>query len=60
VVITQVIPKSDEERIQSKLLPVLTDMVLAGMTKSEVLAMVNTSLRRLAGASSDDSKTTGR
>ncbi len=60
VVITRVIAKSDEERLESKLLPVLTDMVLAGMTKSEVLAMVSTSLRRLAGARSDEPKVTGR
>ncbi|HKO97759.1 MAG TPA: GntR family transcriptional regulator [Pyrinomonadaceae bacterium] len=49
VVITRVAPKSDEERFQSKLMPVLTDMVLAGMTKSEVLAMVSTSLKKLGG-----------
>lgn len=49
VVISRVAPKGDEERLQSKLMPVLTDMVLAGMTRSEVLAMVSTSLRRLAG-----------
>lgn len=60
VVITRVIAKSDEERLESKLLPVLTDMVLAGMTKSEVLAMVSTSLRKLSGASSDELKVTGR
>lgn len=58
VVITRVIAKSDEERLESKLMPVLTDMVLAGMTKSEVLAMVSTSLKRLAG--SDEPKVTGR
>ena len=51
VVISQLAPKGDEERLQSKLMPVLTDMVLAGMTRSEVLAMVSTSLKRLAGSS---------
>jgi GntR family transcriptional regulator len=60
VVITRVIAKSDEERLESKLLPVLTDMVLAGMTKSEVLAMVSTSLKRLAGAGPDEPKPMGR
>ena len=49
VVISRVAPTSDEERLQSKLMPVLTDMILAGMTRSEVLAMVNTSLKRLGG-----------
>ena len=49
VVISRVVPKNDEERIQNRLMPVLTDMVLAGMTRSEVLALVSTSLRKLAG-----------
>ena len=49
VVIARLVPESDEERLESKLLPVLTDMVLSGMTRSEVLAMVNAALNRLAG-----------
>ena len=52
VVIARVAPEVDEERLQGKLMPVLTDMVLAGMTRNEVLALVSTSLKKLAGEKS--------
>jgi GntR family transcriptional regulator len=49
VVISRVVPKRDEERLQSKLMPVLTDMMLQGLSRNEVIALVNNSLNRLAG-----------
>lgn len=52
VVIARIVPESDEERLESKLMPVLTDMVLSGMTRNEVLALVNATLNRLAGVKS--------
>jgi len=49
VVISRVVPKRDEERLQSQLMPVLTDMMLQGLSRGEVIALVNNSLNRLAG-----------
>jgi DNA-binding transcriptional regulator YhcF (GntR family) len=49
VVISLVVAKRDEERLQSKLMPVLTDMMLQGLSRSEVIALVNNTLNRLAG-----------
>lgn len=49
VVIARVLPKRDEERLQGKLMPVLTDLVLSGLTRSEVLALVNNALNKLTG-----------
>jgi GntR family transcriptional regulator len=49
VVISRVVAKRDEERLQSKLMPVLTDMMLQGLSRSEVIALVNNTLNRLAG-----------
>ena len=49
VVISRVVAKRDEERLQSKLMPVLTDMMLQGLSRGEVIALVNNSLNRLAG-----------
>ncbi|MEK6282079.1 MAG: GntR family transcriptional regulator [Acidobacteriota bacterium] len=49
VVIARVVTKSDEERLHGKLMPVLTDLVLSGLTRSEVIALVNNALNRLAG-----------
>jgi GntR family transcriptional regulator len=56
VVIARMVPESDEERLESKLLPVITDMVLSGMTRSEVLAMVNAALNRLTYDPRTDTK----
>jgi GntR family transcriptional regulator len=47
VVIARVVSENDEERLEGKLMPVLTDMVLSGLTRSEVLALVNAALNRL-------------
>lgn len=47
VVIGRLTTKRDQERLEAKLLPVLTDMVLAGLTRSEVNALVNNILNSL-------------
>ena len=39
----------DQERLQAKLMPALTDMVLSGLTRSEVIALVNNGLNTLIG-----------
>lgn len=49
VVIARAMPQGNEARLQAKLMPVLTDMVLSGLTKAEVLALVNESLSTLIG-----------
>lgn len=49
VVISRVVAKRDEERLQSKLMPVLTDMMLQGLSRGDVIALVNNALNRLAG-----------
>ena len=48
VVISRVVPKRDEERLQSKLMPVLTDMMLQGLSRNEVIALVNNALNQLS------------
>jgi GntR family transcriptional regulator len=49
VVVARVISQGNQERLQAKLMPVLTDMVLSGLTKTEVLALVNEGLNTLTG-----------
>jgi GntR family transcriptional regulator len=49
VVISRVVPKRDEERLQAKLMPVLTDMMLQGLSRNEVIALVNNALNQLSG-----------
>jgi GntR family transcriptional regulator len=49
VVIARVVPAGDEERLEGKLMPVLTDLVLSGLTRSEILTLINNALNRLAG-----------
>jgi GntR family transcriptional regulator len=49
VVISRVVAKRDEERLQSKLMPVLTDMMLQGLSRNEVIALVNNALNQLSG-----------
>jgi GntR family transcriptional regulator len=46
-VISRVLAKRDQERAQEQLLAVLTDLVLSGLTRSEVLALVNKALNGL-------------
>jgi GntR family transcriptional regulator len=49
VVIAQAIPQGTEERLQAKLMPALTDLILSGLTRAEVLAIVNKALNTLIG-----------
>lgn len=49
VVISRVAPKRDEERLQSKLMPVLTDMMLQGLSRNEVIALVNNAFNQISG-----------
>ena len=47
VVLSRVIAKRDQERLQAKLMPVLTDMVLSGLTRAEINSVVNSGLNSL-------------
>jgi GntR family transcriptional regulator len=47
VVVAQVIPQSAEERFEAKLMPALTDLLLAGLTRAEVMIVVNNALNTL-------------
>jgi GntR family transcriptional regulator len=49
-VISQILAKRDEERAQERLLSVLAELLLSGMSRSEVLALVSDSLNDLARA----------
>jgi GntR family transcriptional regulator len=48
-VVSRVLAKRDNERAQDHLQAVLTDLVLAGYTRAEVLALVNEALNSLGG-----------
>lgn len=50
VVIGRQNAKRDQEKLEAKLTPVLTDMVLAGLTRAEVNALVNNVLNGLIGS----------
>ncbi|MGH9881751.1 MAG: GntR family transcriptional regulator [Pyrinomonadaceae bacterium] len=47
VVVSRLLAKRDEERAHEQLQAVLTDLVLAGLTRSEVLALVSNALNSL-------------
>ena len=47
VVISQVMPQASEQQLQARLMPALTDLVLSGLTRAEVLAVVNNALNTL-------------
>jgi GntR family transcriptional regulator len=47
VVISRVMEKSVSERLQAKLVAALTDLVLSGLTRAEVIGIVNTALNSL-------------
>jgi GntR family transcriptional regulator len=47
VVIAHGIAQDNGERLQAKLMPALTDLVLSGLTRAEVIAMVNDALNTL-------------
>lgn len=49
VVAARVMPQNDQERLQAKLAPVLADLVLSGLSKNEILALVSGSLNTLVG-----------
>lgn len=48
-VISQIIPQAADERLQAKLMPALTDLILSGLTRAEVMAIVNNALNTLTG-----------
>jgi GntR family transcriptional regulator len=47
VVISRVMEKSISERLNAKLVAALTDLVLSGLTRAEVISIVNTALNSL-------------
>lgn len=47
IVAARVTPQNDQERLQAKLAPVLADLVLSGLSKNEILALVSASLHAL-------------
>jgi GntR family transcriptional regulator len=47
VVVAQVMPQSSEERLEAKLMPALTDLLLSGLTRAEVMVVVNNALNSL-------------
>jgi GntR family transcriptional regulator len=47
MVVAQLIPQSSEERLQAKLIPALTDLLLSGLTRAEVMVVVNNALNTL-------------
>ena len=47
IVTAQVIPQRTEQQLQAKLMPALTDLILSGLTRAEVLAIVNNALNTL-------------
>ena len=49
-VVIRLTAKRDQEKLEAKLTPVLTDMVLAGLTRAEVSALVNNVLNGLLGS----------
>ena len=57
VVISRLVAKRDEEHLQGKLMPVLTDMMLQGLSRTEVIALVNNALNRIAGEKGRRSET---
>lgn len=47
VVIAQRMSQDARERLQAKLMPALTDLILSGLTRAEVIAIVNKALNSL-------------
>jgi GntR family transcriptional regulator len=47
VVVSRVTSQGDQERLQAKLMPALTDLVLSGLTRAQVMALVNNALNTL-------------
>jgi GntR family transcriptional regulator len=46
-VIARTLPKRDQERLEAQMTPILTDMVLSGLTRAEINALVNNALNNL-------------
>lgn len=40
-------PRADREQLEAKLMPVLTDLLLAGLSKAEIVALVTSGLNSL-------------
>lgn len=49
VVVARVSAQNSQERLNARLLPAVTDLVLAGLTRGEVIALVNNALDVLMG-----------
>ena len=49
VVAARAMQQADQERLQAKLMPALTDLVLSGLTRAEVIVLVNAGLNTLLG-----------
>ena len=49
-VVSQVLSQRDDERAEERLRAVLADLVLSGLTRAEVLSLVNDALNRLTPA----------
>lgn len=47
VVTARVVAQDDDERLHQKLMAALTDLILSGLTRAEVLAVVNKELNTL-------------
>jgi GntR family transcriptional regulator len=47
VVIARMRSENARERLQAKLMPALTDLILSGLTRAEVIAIVNKALNSL-------------
>jgi GntR family transcriptional regulator len=47
VVVAQVMPQSSDKRLEAKLMPALTDLLLSGLTRAEVMVVVNNALNSL-------------
>ncbi len=48
VVVSRVVARRDEERLQTEMMPILTDMMLQGLSRNEVIALVNNALNQLS------------
>jgi GntR family transcriptional regulator len=52
VVVARVTDDRSEDRLKAKLMPALTDLILSGLTRVEVIALVNNALNTLTGEKS--------
>lgn len=47
IVIAQIVQQDGEERLKAKLMPALTDLILSGLTRAEVMSLVSNALNTL-------------